>query len=165
MAAPVSRRRRIVAKVAFWLVIGLAALGAIWSGFSADVRERVWQGLIDRPSGPMAFRFILQPVMAAIAAFADARGDVRAGRKPYLWNILTHPGTSAEQLNDGLISTGRIILLGLVMDTFFQIVEFGTFYPAEAAIIAVLLAFVPYLILRGPFARLIRWWGRKSENK
>ncbi|GJK94539.1 hypothetical protein TUM17568_57450 [Klebsiella oxytoca] len=34
---------------------------------------------------------------------------------------------------------------------------FGTFYPGEAALIAVLLAFVPYLLLRGPFARVARW--------
>ena len=38
-------------------------------------------------------------------------------------------------------------------------IEFKTFYPGEAAIVAVLLAFIPYLLLRGPFARLARLWG------
>jgi hypothetical protein len=32
-----------------------------------------------------------------------------------------------------------------------------TFYPGEAAIVAIMLAFVPYLLLRGPVARIVRW--------
>jgi hypothetical protein len=32
-----------------------------------------------------------------------------------------------------------------------------TFYPGEAEIVAILLAFVPYLLLRGPVARVARW--------
>ena len=44
------------------------------------------------------------------------------------------------------------------MDLIYQLIEFNTFHPAEAAIIALLLAFVPYLLLRGPFARIARWW-------
>ena len=45
------------------------------------------------------------------------------------------------------------------MDVVYQLIEFKTFYPGEAAIVAVLLAFIPYLLLRGPFARLARTWG------
>jgi hypothetical protein len=33
-----------------------------------------------------------------------------------------------------------------------------TFYPGQAAVIAVLLAFVPYLLLRGPIERIARRW-------
>jgi hypothetical protein len=33
-----------------------------------------------------------------------------------------------------------------------------TFYPGEAVIVAIMLAFVPYPLLRGPFARIARWW-------
>ena len=42
------------------------------------------------------------------------------------------------------------------------------FFDAEAAIIALLLAFVPYLLLRGPVARIARWWlgrGSAGENR
>ena len=44
------------------------------------------------------------------------------------------------------------------MDAIYQYVVLKTFYPGEMVIIAILLAFVPYLILRGPMARLARWW-------
>ena len=44
------------------------------------------------------------------------------------------------------------------MDTVYQITVLKAFYPGEAAIVALLLAFVPYLLLRGPIARITRWW-------
>lgn len=45
------------------------------------------------------------------------------------------------------------------MDVAYQLIEFKQFYPGEAAMVAVLLPFVPYLLLRGPFGRLARRWG------
>ena len=36
------------------------------------------------------------------------------------------------------------------MDVIYQIVFLDTFFPAESGIIAVLLAFLPYALLRGP---------------
>jgi len=44
------------------------------------------------------------------------------------------------------------------MDVIYQFIEFKTFHPAESVIVALLLAFVPYLLLRGPCARIARWW-------
>jgi hypothetical protein len=42
---------------------------------------------------------------------------------------------------------------------------FETFHPGEAAIISILLAFVPYLLLRGPITRVAAWWiGRRPAN-
>ena len=64
----------------------------------------------------------------------------------------------AERLRDGVISTARIILLGLGMDLIYQFIELKEFLPGEAAIIAILLAFIPYLLLRGPAERVAHWW-------
>ena len=44
------------------------------------------------------------------------------------------------------------------MDTIYQLKVLGTFYPGEAVIIALALAFVPYLLLRGPVVRIARHW-------
>ena len=105
----------------------------------------------------MTFRFVLQPVMAAIAAWRDGRKDAGIGRVPYLWALLTRPASLGGRLHEGLVATGRVIILGLVMDVIYQALVFDTFHPVEAVLIALLLAFVPYLLLRGPFARLARW--------
>jgi hypothetical protein len=44
------------------------------------------------------------------------------------------------------------------MDTIYQIIVLQRFYPTEAVGIAVLLAFVPYLVIRGAVTRLARQW-------
>ena len=79
--------------------------------------------------------------------------------------MLTHPEKLGGRLHEGLIATARIILLGLVMDVIYQLMVFGNLHPGEAAIIAILLAFVPYLLLRGPFARIAGWWRRRSSRE
>ena len=43
------------------------------------------------------------------------------------------------------------------MDAIYQLHVLGTFHPGEALIVSVALAFVPYLLIRGPAARVARW--------
>jgi hypothetical protein len=75
------------------------------------------------------------------------------------------PEGRSGRLWEGIISTARILILGIVMDAIYQWLVLKTFYPAQAAVIAVLLAFVPYLLLRGPFGRLARRWvARRASN-
>jgi tryptophan-rich sensory protein len=155
----------LLARLAVGLIVVFAVLGVAMYGFSADVRQRIWRNLIERPSGPMTFRFFLQPIMASIAAWRDGVKDAREGRSPYLWTIATDPAKARGRLDEGVIATARILLLGLVMDVIYQAIVFGTFHPGEAAIISILLAFVPYLLLRGPISRVVAWWrARRSAN-
>jgi hypothetical protein len=144
------------AKLALAAIVVLLALGLIRHGVSLENWRRLWQDLVGRPGGPMSFRFVLQPVMAAIAAWHDGLKDVGTGRSPYFWTILHSPQERTARLNEGLTSTARIILLGLGMDAIYQYKVFGTVYPGEAVNTALLLAFVPYLLLRGPIARIER---------
>jgi hypothetical protein len=158
MAQAETKTQVLLAKVAVVLLIALSLLGLIWYGFSAEVHQRIWTDILDRPGGPMTFRFILQPAMALIAALHDGIKDARTGRSPYFWTVLTDPNKRGGRLREGLISTARIILLGLGMDAIYQATVLKTFYPGEAVIVAILLAFVPYLLLRGPVERVARWW-------
>jgi hypothetical protein len=106
----------------------------------------------------MTFRFVLQPAMAAIAALRDGVADARFRRSPYLSAIVRGVEGRGSRLWEGIVSTARILILGVVMDVIYQLVFLGEFYPAEAAVIAVLLAFVPYALLRGPISRVARRW-------
>ncbi len=112
--------------------------------------------MVNRPSGPMAFRFVLQPVMASLLAIRDGIKDARTGRKPYFWMLLSNPGTRKATLGEGIRATLRIIILGLVMDTIYQLAVFHAFHPLEAVSITFVVAFLPYLLLRGPAARVAR---------
>jgi hypothetical protein len=156
MADEVSRSRRFIARLAIALLIVFPALGVVLHGFSTDVVARIWQNVVERPGGPMTFRFFLQPVMAGIAAYLDGVKDARAGRPPFLNALLVDRAGRADRLGEAVIATSRIILLGLVMDLIYQYLEFDAFKPGEAAIVAVLLAVVPYLLLRGPITRIAR---------
>ena len=132
------------------------------SGSDALARARQWADLLARPSGPFAFRFLLQPTMAIIAAVKDGLEDARTGRSPYFWTILTRAEERGAALREGLRATSRIIVLGLVMDAAYQIVALRTFYPGEAVIISLVLAFVPYLLTRGSVARVASWWMHRA---
>ncbi len=158
MTETVSKTKILLARFVVALMLAFVVLGAVLYGFSAEVFERIWQNMLNRTGGPMTFRFFLQPIMASIAALYDGIKDARAGRSYYLWTILTDPAKRGGRLHEGLIATARVILLGLCMDVIYQLIEFETFHPAEAVIIALLLAFVPYVLLRGPVARIARWW-------
>jgi len=145
-------------RIAIAVALVLIALGILWYGLSAESHARLWRDLFERPGGPMTFRFILQPTMAAIAAAADGFNDARLNRSPYLWTLLSKPDERGGRLTEGLNATARILLLGVGMDAIYQYRALGTFYPVEALVIAVALAFIPYLLLRGPAARIARWW-------
>lgn len=147
----------LLARIVAILIVALIMLGIVWYGLSADVQKRFWSNIFDRPGGPMAFRFYLQPCMAALVAYRDAANDVRAGRSPYLWSLLTETDVSSSRLREGFVATARILMLGLAMDAIYQATVLKSFYPGEMVVMAVLLAFAPYALLRGPFARAIRW--------
>ena len=146
----------VLAKLVLVFAVVLMVAGVVWHGHTGDVFRQFWHDLIERPDGPMRFRFFLQPLMAAIAAIHDGRGDARAGRSPYFMTVLRNPQERVGRLREGLNATARIIFLGMAMDVIYQLLVFKTFYPAQALVVALLLAFVPYLIIRGLVLRVAR---------
>ena len=112
----------------------------------------------------MVFRFVLQPIVALLVALRDGVHDARTGRDPFLWTVITNPAQRRGRVEEALIATSRIILLGLVMDIIYQWIEFDSFHPAEAVIIALLLAFLPYVLLRGLVTRIARRWVDKPSS-
>lgn len=165
MTKAASKSQVFLARMVVVLMVAFLVGGLIWYGFSAEERARLWQNLFDRPGGPMVFRFFLQPTMSAIVAWRDGVNDARTGRTPFFEGALTDPAQRAVRMNEALVATARIILLGLVMDGIYQAIEFETFHPAEAVIIALVLALIPYLLLRGLVARAARRWFSRGAGR
>ena len=57
-------------------------------------------------------------------------------------------------LKDGWKSVGNRFLLAIVLDVVYQIIAERFVYLGEAIIVAIILAIVPYLVLRGLVTRL-----------
>jgi hypothetical protein len=117
---------------------------------------RVGSQLLDRVSGPLKFRLVLQPVMAGIFAIRSGLADAKAGKAPYFWGLLSNPGERVDMIRDGWKSVGKVFVLALVLDVVYQIIVLRFVYPGEVVIVAFVLAIVPYLILRGLVTRAAR---------
>jgi len=161
---PPSQLATVLADIAIVLLFALVAAGIVWNGISPEELNRFWQNILARPGGPMTFRFVLQPVMAGIAAFRDGVKDARLGRSPYFYAMIRGDEGSGRRLSEGIVATAKILILGVIMDIFYQLIFISTFHPAESALIAVLLAFVPYALLRGIVRRLASRWIRAPAS-
>jgi hypothetical protein len=124
--------------------------------------QRVAEDLVNRLDGPMHLRIIMQPITALILGVRDGLKDAREGRPPYFWAVFTGAQDRGVLLKAGLRAVGKVLLLAMVLDAIYQFIELRRFYPGEALIVAVVLAFIPYLLIRGPVNRLAQL--RKSRR-
>ncbi len=121
-----------------------------------DLLARLWENLGGRVGGPMTFRLVLQPLVATVLAVRAGWKDAQTGRSPYFWTILSSPEDRHDLLREGWKAVAKVFTLAVVIDLIYQVVVFGWIYPLEALLVAVLLAFVPYLLIRGPVNRIAR---------
>jgi hypothetical protein len=130
-----------------------------------NILTRIFKDLMDRLSGPMQFRFVIQPLMAIIFAIRDGRKDAREGRVPYFWSLFSDPGHRRDLLKNGWRSEGRVFIIALILDAVYQYIEIRWFYPAEALLVASILAMIPYILLRGPANRLSQMKGKGESHE
>lgn len=121
-----------------------------------DMLMRALMNVGNRVGGPMTFRIILQPTMAALLAFRAGLKDAREGKPPYFWTLLTRPEQRADLLRQGWRAVARVVLLAIIMDVIYQLVVLRWVYPLELILVVILLAIVPYVFLRGLVNRLVR---------
>lgn len=121
-----------------------------------EIWMRIVENMDDRVSGPMKFRLVLQPAMAAFFAIRAGLNDARTGKPPYFWSLVTDPAHRVDMLKDGWKSVGKVFLIALLLDVIYQIMVLKFVYPGEAIYVAFVLAILPYLILRGLVNRLAR---------
>jgi hypothetical protein len=112
--------------------------------------------LVGRLDGPLKFRLILQPAVAVFFAIRDGLSDARRGSVPYFWAIFTEPSRRVELIKDGWKAVAKVFTLATVMDLIYQYLVLGWMYPLAALSLAFILAFVPYLLIRGPVNRIAR---------
>jgi hypothetical protein len=103
--------------------------------------------------------------MASIYAIRVGVKDAREGKPAYFWSILNNPAERRELLREGLHHVLRVIEIGVAMELLYELIVFKGIRPLQLVVVVLGLAFVPYLILRGPINRIARWWIASSKPR
>ena len=119
-----------------------------------EVLTRVWEQLAGRIEGPLAFRFVCQPLVAAILAIRAGVADAQDHRAPYLWSVLSNPQERRQLIHEGFKDVTRVFVFAIGLDVIYQLIVFRWVYPLQSLVVAMLLAIVPYVLIRGPVTRL-----------
>jgi hypothetical protein len=117
---------------------------------------RGWENFVARTTGPLWFRFVFHPVMATLLALWAGWKDARSGRPAFLWSAIFHAGQRGRLFLEALRDTRLTILIAVVLDLIYQLFVLRTVYPLELVFTVTLLAFIPYVLLRGPANRVFR---------
>jgi hypothetical protein len=90
----------LLARLVVVSILALIVVGIVWHGVSIPIFLRIWHDLLARPEARMRFRFILQPLMAAIVAIRDGLKR-RADPQPALfWTMVDNPRERTRRLNE-----------------------------------------------------------------
>jgi hypothetical protein len=117
---------------------------------------RIIDKMGDRVSGPLKFRLLLQPVMAATFAIKAGQLDARIGKPPNFWALAPHREHRGDMLKDGWRDVGKVFVSAVVLDVAYQFVVLRFVYPGGVILVAFTLAILPCLILRGLVTRITR---------
>lgn len=121
-----------------------------------DLWQRLVEDLGNRVSGPMRMRLLLQPLVATVLAVIAGMKDAREGRPPYFFSLVTDPDHRRAWISDGWKSIGKVFVAALVLDVAYQLLVLRFVYPGEAVFVAVVLAILPYIVIRGLATRVMR---------
>lgn len=130
-----------------------------------DFFQQFINAIFLRLTGTLSLRFILQPVMALTFAVIDGIKDAKAGRPGYLWGLITDPGTRKEQLKSGWKSIGKVAIIAVILDLVYQFIDKDNVNWLGSLIAGVILAIVPYILLRGPVNYIAGLIIRRSKKK
>jgi hypothetical protein len=125
---------------------------------------RFAENMTGRLTGPLHFRFLMQPAMAAILAIRSGILDAREGRPPYFWAMFLNPANAKKLLYEGWQAIAHIFVIAVVMDVVYQLVILRSVYVLETVLVALALAVLPYMLLRGPVNRMAQVWRRGASR-
>jgi hypothetical protein len=95
--------------------------------------------------------------MAVIFATLDGLKDDRTGKPAYFWAMIGDPELRRGLIKDGWKHFGKIFIIAIILDVVYQVKVHQTVYPGETLLVALLLAVAPYILMRGPINRVVRF--------
>lgn len=104
----------------------------------------------------MNFRLIVQPLVACIIAIRAGLKDGREGRPAFFWTALSNSRSRAQLVHEGWKDVGKVFVIAVILDSVYQLKVHRGVFVGELIVTAVVLAIIPYLIIRGPVSRIAR---------
>lgn len=126
-----------------------------------DFLTRSLEDIVGRASGPMNVRLVIQSTVAAILGVRAGLRDAREGKPPFFWALAFDREHRHELRRQGRKDIAKVFVAALVLDLVYQWIALPAIYPGQAVVVAVLLAVIPYLLLRAPVGRL---FGRRRAK-
>jgi hypothetical protein len=120
-----------------------------------EMFSRGWKELIARDSGLLHIRLILQPLVATLLAIRSGLRDARHGRPVFFWTVVRDPAQRRSLLRQLWTDVGKLFLVAAALDVIYQIIVLHWFYPVQTLIVAIVLAIIPYLVVRGLTNRIV----------
>jgi hypothetical protein len=127
-----------------------------------EMFTRGWDELLARETGALHFRLVCQPLVATFFAIRSGLRDAREGRPVFFWTVILDAPQRRTLLRQLWKDVGKLFVAAVVLDVIYQVVVLRWFYPVQALIVAVVLAVVPYLLVRGLTNRVGRRVGQKK---
>ena len=75
-----------------------------------------------RVSGPLNFRLVVMPTMAALFGIRAGLRDAREGKPTFLWGILTQPAGRTAAFQSAVKDVGKVFVMAVIMDTAYQLI-------------------------------------------
>ena len=121
---------------------------AIWeflhTGKLYILSHRFLEDIVARLHGPGRLRFILQPLVAIVLGTRDGIKDARAGRPPFLRNLLFRSADRTVLMRSALAAVRDLLALAILLDVISQLIIFRMIHPAAALLIGPVLIAFPY---------------------
>jgi hypothetical protein len=112
-------------------------------------------GIVARLTGPLNFRFVVQPIMAIILGIRDGVTDAKLGNPPFIFDLLFNPQGRDRDLKSAWKSLAKPMILAVVLDAVAQYLIFKQILVIPAIIIGTFLMAVPYAFARGITNRIL----------
>jgi hypothetical protein len=112
----------------------------------------------------MHLRLLLQPIMVTILSVKAGLKDAKLGHPPYFIGALLHKEERKRLLKTGWKAIGKVIVVAIVLDVVYQLIVFHTVYIVQTLIVAIFLAVIPYIIIRGAVTRIGHEFYKKKSK-
>ena len=67
-------------------------------------------------------------------------------------------------MREGWKDIAKVFVMALVVDAIYQAIAIRWFYPVESIDVAITLAILPYLLIRGPVEYFTRRWQSRPQR-